>query len=426
MAEKNAEGKTITWEAIGHYESHLMHYSCSIPLKLYRKVNQRFPLIYMLAHLLFLLFCYITPNVPVDLQHTGKKVRGWKVLFSGGWRVFWITGTVAFLFCMPGTIIATIRSGTFYGTQAGMEYFVQDPADLIDYLFICPIYVGFASWIIYLMLSKVRAIDNLADNCLQRETIPRGERRRKQNPFTAICKAIREHALNFTTSFIAIAAFTYGMTYMYISNILTVSRVNKRYWFMSDTAINGHWQLNDAGKYYAVLNFFLLLVTAMAVMSFFRLFIETLRVGNRITKDTVNQHMSFEAIQHTLKYFTESYLVAKALCIVYLFNIITWNYSTLVHTNNYWISVIMILIMAVIFISYPRYYVEYQWHNYKHHGGLMKSPEPVKSIRSERDRVLAKLMDAAISLMLISPLLSALYEKFLAPYVKILERMMSS
>ena len=153
-------------------------------------------------------------------------------------------------------------------------------------------------------------------------------------------------------------------------------------------------------------------------MSFFRLFIETLRVGNMITNETVSQHMSFEAIQHTLKYFTESYLVAKALCIVYLLNIVTWNFSALKHTNNYWISVIMIMVMALIFISYTRYYVEYQWHIYKHHDGQMKKPERFRSIRSERDRLLAKILDWAISFILISPLVSALYDRYLSIYVK--------
>lgn len=338
---------------------------------------------------LFLLFASITPAVPVDLRrHSGSNL---------GWRVFWVSALICFLYDFGMTAAFTYFCGTLYGHDPNVMYFLNDHANLVDYFIICPAYVGASCWIIYLLLSKSKFIAGLADElsgALRHRPAEHAQRGKKGQANSTTWHYVRHHVL-FP---ILVLAFTVGSTWSYIHDILNSSAITRRYWFMSDPGTTAHRHLNMAGYHYVVLNFLLLLVTVIAVMSFFRMFIETVRVGNNIHPESGRLPCRFTDLRRNLSHFTEAYIVAKALCLVYVFNIFTWEFSDLVVAkNNLNVARGMISAMALLFISFPRYFVEYKWQLCRQYATTEDREQfGDATIRSTGQVTMARILDTAI------------------------------
>jgi len=231
---------------------------------------------------------------------------------------------------------------------------------------------------------------------------------------------IRHHAI-FP---IAVIIFTFITTRYYIYDTLHSTEIHHRYWFMSDQGAQGFRRLNIAGYHYAILNFLLLLVTVTAVMSFLRMFIETVRVGNNIRSESGKLPCKFADLRRNLSHFTEAYIVAKALCFIYILNIFTWNYSELVVTkDNLSMARGILAVMALFFISFPRYFVEYKWQQCRQLAPTAdKDKYGEESIRNAGQVTLARIFDVVIWFCFLQSLLYEFIKPIWTDVLKLFDR----
>ena len=258
---------------------------------------------------------------------------------------------------------------TYAGTESDTVYFSQDYHNLFFYLFVCPIYVGLCAWVIHLFMGRYRDISILADDLKGSNTK----------------HWIVRFPLSITIALAAAAAVVYG----YMRDILSISNVPETYWFMT-APIDGSRYLNNVGVYYVILNFGLMLLTATAILCFFGMFFETLRVGDGVAALGKDGQTDFSILATRLGAFTEAYIVAKWLCADYILNITVWKISPLGRTANVDIAYYAVTAMGLFFISFPRYYVELMWHEME---TKLDASAGFRDIRGPKHRVLANVVD---------------------------------
>lgn len=309
----------------------------------------------------------VSPDVPADLRQLAGQGNGW-IIFAYGY----IAGLIL---CLGMTWALTVASATWIGTDANTVYFSTDRWNLALYTFVCPAYVGLCSCMIVLFIRQSTIVGKLADDL--------GGLRRSL--WTA----------RFPVALIAITCVTAIIVWKYIRDILDLKNVPQGYWFMTKP-IDGVRYLNDVGIYYVVLNFCLLLITVTAALCFFSMFFETVRVGEGLRTLGSDSTIDFGTIKERLTSFTESYLLAKLLCGVYILNIWIWGFSPLGRTTNIDVASIALAVMGLFFISFPRYYVELMWRDYEVKSGRKKKPAEPQDIRSAKERLSVNVVDSLL------------------------------
>ncbi len=84
-----------------------------------------------------LLLFEVYPDVPASL--------------TGAWRdasldaVFAVAASLTFIMCFVVIIIWSAITGTLRGTGPSRVYFLKDWVNLLDYMVLCPLYMGFGA-----------------------------------------------------------------------------------------------------------------------------------------------------------------------------------------------------------------------------------------------------------------------------------------
>lgn len=268
-------------------------------------------------------------------------------------------------------------NGSWHGTDPHRLYFSSDKENIINYLIICPTYVGLCSQLIVLTILGWNDITSSRDDL--RPGLPKGSL-----------------GLLFLIVIAASAAFSVN----YIMECLNPAVYPKIGWWVGFVTSDGVRVLSGLGIYYAFLNFFLLIICLTGMMAFFSLFFLCLRYGDRLSQQPPNSDITIESIRKSLEAFTESYIVLKLLVVTLMLNAYTWKYfSHPNHSLNLTALGLVLTIVGVFLVSLPRYYIELQWFKFRVcRAAALNQPQSMESedLRPFRARLIATIADSAI------------------------------
>jgi len=172
----------------------------------------------------------ISPSVPdtfLDLVRR-KSTR----------RAFWWGAGLTFFFCFIVITVWSIVDGTFSGADSTRVYFSKDLTNLLEYILICPVYVGLSVQLIVLVLASYARLcrpTGLAETAAV--TLPR---------------------TSIGVSAFIVLALSASITINYIKEVLDPRLYPKVGWWVERVTADGTRVLSPLGLYYAILNFSLL------------------------------------------------------------------------------------------------------------------------------------------------------------------------
>ncbi|HEV7645806.1 MAG TPA: hypothetical protein VGO50_17840 [Pyrinomonadaceae bacterium] len=361
------------------------------------------PVFRQIKALIKLVFVELAPDIPVSLTRTFSGNDGYQAAIYGYF--------VTFFFCFVVNLAGSYVAGTFSGTDPDRLYFSQDWYNLLLYMVVCPLYVGFGCWLIAAVIKGWGEVKSLNQE-LESEETEEPETEKKKIPFFYRLKLLilgyesnleeypvpRKKKIPFKAYFLTflILGLAFFAISNYIKDIMDVANVPKHYWFVEYSDAKGRY-LGPLGVYYFLLNFVLLVITLTVVMFFMSIFSSVIEVGNTLEKAAPINDLNKEKISKKLASFTEAYILAKWLTFFYMINFYIWEASPLGRTGNLYITWFFISLIGVVFVSIPRYFVELQWHNYKFKTGQIKEDfDGYDDIRPFGMRLIASILDTVM------------------------------
>jgi len=284
-------------------------------------------------------FFYLSGEIPFSISEFFKGSRIGKA--------FWGAFILTFLFAFVGQVITTYLQNSFSGDNIEKIYFSDDLKNIINYVFICPLYVGLST-IFFLTLINIRlGAGDLASMLGNREK----DFSNGGMPAVVIM-------------FLVLSMPAIGIV-NYISEVLDPAVYSKEFWFISKTAPSGDRILGMAGIYYALVNYVLQLITVLAAFSFAYLVYYAGKVGELIDNKDVRNEIVFTKLKDHLSQFVYGYLIAKALVATYMINILyTWPVSNPTESTNYVAAGVLILLIGLFIVPFPRYYIQMRWYEF--------------------------------------------------------------
>lgn len=284
---------------------------------------------------------------------------------------------LGFIFCFVVIFVWSVINGTWHGSDPHRLYFSSDRENLINYLILCPAYVGFCSQLIVLTILGWNEITSSSDDL--QPGLPKGSL-----------------GLLFLTVISVSAAFSVN----YIAECLNPAIYPRIGWWVGFVTVDGVRVLSRLGIYYALLNFVLLVVCITALMAFVSMFFLCLRFGDRLSHLPPNSEATIESIRKSLAAFTEAYIVLKLLVVALMLNAYLWKYfSHPSHSLNLVVLGLVLTVVGVFLVSLPRYYIELQWFKFRvNQANALKQPPSTESedIRRFRARLVAMIADGLI------------------------------
>lgn len=287
---------------------------------------------------------------------------------------FWTAAAAAHVFCFWGTILLTYLSDTLNGKDPLVFYFSQDHFNLFLYFLVCPLYVGAAASIVRIAASSWSEIAAIADKAGKPDL------------------SVRHPARTWVFCFLVLA-IACGLTISYMHSAIGVL-TPRAFWFETRPAILGQPSFNLAGVYYIILNFSLLCITMIGVMSYVSLGMEATRWvdgvfsncgvgddGNRLEdgQDSLSD-LHFQAEREVLKSFSLAFSFAKILTIMYIINIMVWELSPLGGNSfNMLVALLAVYFIGGYLVILPHDYIEVKWKSLVSRWQLQ--------IRSQRDHL---------------------------------------
>lgn len=317
------------------------------------------------------MFVELAPSIPVSLK---RSITGGAGLQAGLLGAF-----ITLLFCLVVPIAWTLAIDRFSSDQAGTIFLLQDTTNLILYAVVCPLYVGLGCWLAVAVISGWSEIREYAAALDPEVVRPRRS--------TSVKKLL------LVVLILSMGLFS---TTTYIGDIMDPANVPQRYWFMELTE-SGEHTLGALGVYYFLINFALLMVTLISITLFMSIFVSVFAVGQALEAKTRPSDAELPVLEARLATFTEAYILAKWLTVTYMVNFYLWKNSPLGATQNLYVAFVFLTLFGVLFVSFPRYFVELQWYRFLVRSGQVHVNEDVhKDIRPFKVRVVATILDSVI------------------------------
>lgn len=249
-----------------------------------------------------------------------------QTLCSGTFRLSYL---VTFLFCFVGTALFCYFSGTLIGNDPARKYFLHDMSSLMNYLVICPSYVGLSIIIMnnYIILSNIRKL----------------------------------RAIEISIWICALILIVLSLSINYNREILNPNTHTKIYWYI------GHYikhiseetelKLGIIGIYYVFLNFILQFFIINPIFVFINLILLFLRFSRELNK------YDADAIGNNLHAFACEYILLKLLVITYIGNMYTWKISNPQNSINFIVLLLLLSIIGVGIVPATRCYVKMNLYN---------------------------------------------------------------
>lgn len=311
----------------------------------------KLPVFRELALLVSLIFVRVAPEIPISLKKSYSGPDGLRAGVIG----FITTFFFAFIVNVIGTALnGSLMGDTIFAGKVAFEsppatiYFLDDWWNLLLYLIVCPTYVGLTCWLVVIVIKGYGEIKAF-----------------KQNEISYNNRPGRFRILKSMALGILILSVAFFLTTNYINDIMILVTQGKYYWFL--TKMGNEYQIGTLGIYYFLLNFSLLITTLIALTFFMSVYSLIMRVGRALESKNEIGNLEFNTLKEKLSMFTEAYIVTKGIVACYVANIWIWADSPLGKgvTENFAVAVILLTIIGVFMVSFPRYFVELQWYKLK-------------------------------------------------------------
>jgi hypothetical protein len=287
-----------------------------------------------LRQLLTLLLFQISPDVPESLT------TAWSKASLGA--VFTIAASLTFIMCFVVVAVWSTITGTFTGSDPSRLYFFNDWVNLVNYAFLCPLYIGFGAVLIATTVQGWAEISQLTPS--------------KEAPD----RPIRDYITVFLLLLIILMVALFENAHFMTENMdPTIYHLN--YWFIDHVRPDGSRVIGALGFYYGLLNFCLLFFTLLVAAAFVSEFRLLFQVAESLDRLCLKQSVSTESLRIRLKSFTQAYLAGKLVVASYMANALIWRTSQSRHSASFLIYGGALTFFGVVFLSIPRYYMELQW-----------------------------------------------------------------
>lgn len=313
-----------------------------------------------------IVFLGVTPDVPITLFDLSRRGRPLRALTSGlvlGW-----------VFCLGGVTVLTLMHGTFWDAGPMRKSFLEDRANLINYGLLCPVYLGLCGAFIVLVLkawSRTKRWSVVKESPSAPPRLPVG-------------------ILLFVALSIAVV-----VTVRYVQECLDPLVYEQAGWYV-DRVVEGERILGAVGIYYTLLNFSLLFVAVLAVLFLIPMLYIAHEVGKSLRARPLEKDLGFDRLRKIMTEFTLAYLCAKLLAAVFILNAFTWKMERPEGSLNFLLMLVLLSTVGIFVVSFPRYYVELEWFQFKVREALFRGKEvPLQSddLRDRRIRYTAFVLD---------------------------------
>lgn len=259
-------------------------------------------------------------------------VTVWTV-FSPRRRRFTFYFLLSLFFTLVMTGLVSLVSGTFWPDGDPMRLnLLEDRWNLALYALICPAYVA----VCILMLG--------ASISYWSKTLP--------GPGAPVHLAsVRNWRFLISLALCLLVASVLVVNYIFDT---VFNGPEALYWFLERPSV-----INKAGFYYVILNYSLLLITAVSIFAYIGTVLSALsEIGQlSITRNTAKDRKALLASIDHINDFWEIMILARILAALYITNTFIWKFSPLGDgtATNLWIAVAIITLIGVIGTLLPKF-----------------------------------------------------------------------
>lgn len=260
-------------------------------------------------------------------------VTVWTV-FSPRRRRFLIYFLISLFFTLVMTCLVAFASGTLLPdphSDPKRLSFLEDTWNLALYALICPGYVAVCILIIGASISYW-------DKTLPGPGAPEH------------LASVRNWRLLLSLALCLLAASVLIVNYIFDS---VFNGLDELYWFLHAPHV-----INKAGFYYVILNYSLLLITAVSILAYLGTVVSALSEISQLSveDDSEPSRVALRANIDHVNDFWEIMTLARILAALYIINTYIWNYSPLgrATASNFWIAVFAITLVGVIGTVLPK------------------------------------------------------------------------
>jgi len=278
-----------------------------------------------------LLLFEISPDVPVSLASTWRDASLTAVFGTG----FVLTFIVCFV--VVGAWSAAV--GTLIGNDPSRLYFLKDWVNLLNYVILCPLEVGFGAVLI--------------------ATIVQGSSELRQLNSHDGHRAGGYRSMFFLLLLVLLTALFANAKFM--ADNMNPSIYPRAYWFIDHVRPDGSRVIGAFGFYYGLLNFCLLLFATLVAAAFVSEFRLLIQIAESLERLKSNQSMTTEELRKRLTTFTQAYLAGKLVVGSYMANPLAWKTAQTQRSTNLVVLGCALTLFGVFLLSVPRYYIELQW-----------------------------------------------------------------
>jgi hypothetical protein len=281
-----------------------------------------------------LLLFQISPDVPESL--------------TSAWRdaslnaVFTIAASLTFIMCFVVVFVWSAMVDTLIGTDPSRLYFLKDWVNLLNYGLLCPLYIGFGA---VLIATTIRGSAELK----QMTPLDRRERR-----------SVGSYGSMFLLMLVILMAAFFANARFMTEN-MNSSIYLRNYWFIDHLRPDGSRVIGAFGFYYGLLNFCLLLFSLLVAAAFVSEFRLLVQIAESLDRLKTKHSMTTEVLRKKLTTFTQVYLAGKLAVAFYMANALVWKTSQARHSTDLVVLGGALTFFGVVFLSFPRYYIELQW-----------------------------------------------------------------
>jgi hypothetical protein len=303
-------------------------------------------LLYSIGSVTSTLILFIAPALPFKQNYNYYFYNNRERLLT----VYLIT--VFFCFVVT-TILTVFVTHTWSGADPGRLYFSDDCHNILQYLLITPLCVTFSISVIVESKNIWWELRRLADI-----TQSASEGTAGQNQPEEI--SIAANSRRFTAAIFLSLLITAIFIIPFIRDNLNPAVTGKLYWLANRTPSNDR-VLNEAGIYYLLMNATFLVGACFSALAYLSVSIEIIRIGRNIEFLPNASALSDQEFSKLFSHFTVCYLLAKILVLLYAALIWSWGASEIGKSSNVDEATIILAIVAIAIVPFPRLYLEHKW-----------------------------------------------------------------
>lgn len=272
-----------------------------------------------------------------------------------------IGASVFFLLFIVNGIWSWFNGRFFIDDNPDTRNFLEDWPNLINYTVLCPLYTTLGLWFI-VHISHLRS--NLKETGLHQALGLTGFEESGKLWKYVICAGTILLSSVLSISFFASELPQYRYSF----------------WFQG-LSTTGDKVLTAHGFYYLITNMMLNLVVVVVIALHLEMLAVACYVGKALQGKLSNEHslsaplMDTEGIIKMFSPFTDLYLVSKVLVVIFIANMYTWRAQELDFTGILDVSIILVALLGVAVVSYPRYHAQSWLYRAWRTNGILGYPE---------------------------------------------------